>query len=123
MAENKSIWSKMFKNNTGENYSWRKILTAEAAILFGLSTLGLIFGLGQKLPLEYLAILTTIITFYFVKHRMNGENTSAPSVDELKSQIESLKSLISTNSTELNKASTPKTEKISQNQDNPNENT
>jgi len=54
----------LFKEN--ENYSWRKILTAIAGVLFAFSVIGFEFGLPE-LPSSYQAIISGVFVFYFFK--------------------------------------------------------
>ncbi len=51
---------------TGDNYSWRKILTAIAGFLFAFSVVGFLFGM-EELPASYQAIISGVFVFYFFK--------------------------------------------------------
>ena len=55
----------LFKEQSG-NYSWRKILTAIAGVLFAFSVIGYLFGLPE-LPPSYQAIISGVFVFYFFK--------------------------------------------------------
>lgn len=50
----------------GENYSWRKILTAITGLLFAFAVVGFLFGLPE-LPPSYQAIISGVFVFYFFK--------------------------------------------------------
>lgn len=50
----------------GENYSWRKILTAITVLLFAFAVIGFLFGLPE-LPASYQAIISGVFVFYFFK--------------------------------------------------------
>lgn len=50
----------------GDNYSWRKILTAIAGFLFAFSVVGFLFGLPE-IPASYQAIISAVFVFYFFK--------------------------------------------------------
>jgi hypothetical protein len=60
----------LFKERDG-TYSWRKILTGMACLVFSFSGIGVQFGL-PPLPAEYLIILSGIILSYFAKKRIGG---------------------------------------------------
>jgi uncharacterized membrane protein YkgB len=55
----------LFKEQNGV-YSWRRILTCIAALIFAFSTIGFLFGLPE-LPGSYQAIIAGVFGFYFVK--------------------------------------------------------
>lgn len=63
---------KILKENN--EFSWRKILTAIAAILFIVAVLGFLFGL-PKLPDSYTAVIATVFVSYFAKNiKINQKN-------------------------------------------------
>jgi hypothetical protein len=47
-------------------YSWRKILTAIAAVIFSFASVGYLFGLPE-LTTGYQAIIAGVFAFYFFK--------------------------------------------------------
>ena len=49
-----------------DRLSWRKMLTAIAAIAFIYSVIGFLHGLPE-IPREYQAIIAMVFTYYFVK--------------------------------------------------------
>ena len=49
-----------------DRLSWRKMLTAIAALAFIFSVIGFLYGLPE-LPREYQAIIAMVFTYYFVK--------------------------------------------------------
>jgi hypothetical protein len=61
----------VFKENGG--YSWRKLLTAIAAVVFAAANLGyLITHNFDELPGSYQAIIASVFVFYFAKETMRN---------------------------------------------------
>ena len=62
---------------TDENhvFSWRKTLTAIAALLF-IAACIIYWMFGIELPGEYILIISRVFAFYFLKNRMNGQNSN-----------------------------------------------
>ena len=49
-------------------FSWRKTLTANASIVFSVSTIGYLIANGfSELPASYQAIIAGVFAFYFAK--------------------------------------------------------
>lgn len=59
---------KLFKEDDGVTYSWRKIMTASGVVVFLMATIGyLIKHDFNELPASYQAIVSGIFVFYFGK--------------------------------------------------------
>lgn len=64
-----------FFKETNGTISWRKILTAEAGILFAVAVIGyLIKNKFQELPDSYQIIIAGVFGFYFFKRMISKEN-------------------------------------------------
>lgn len=57
----------MFRGYNGEGYSWRKILTAIAALIFLIASIGFLFFDRPELPGSYQGIIVSVFAFYFFK--------------------------------------------------------
>ena len=72
---------RLLKEKDG-TYSWRKILTALAAVIFAFACIGFTFGLPE-LPGSYQAIIAAVFTYYFMKDvgrniKITGDNLNQP---------------------------------------------
>ena len=66
---------KMFEESDG-SFSWRKVLTAQAGLMFVVSCIVNLW-LGRVLDSQYLMIIAGVFTFYFFKDRMSGQSKVA----------------------------------------------
>jgi len=55
----------------GNEFSWRKALTAITAFVFAFAVIGFLFGLPE-IPSSYQAIIAGVFGFYFFKEVFSG---------------------------------------------------
>ena len=56
----------------GAGFSWRKMLTGLAALIFAVSSFGFLFFDLPELPNSYQVIISGIILSYFIKDSLRG---------------------------------------------------
>jgi hypothetical protein len=70
--------TKMIIFRTNSPYSWRKILTALCALLFALAFVGQQWFHTPEVPGTYMAVISLVFAFYFVKEVMEKAKPLTP---------------------------------------------